>query len=61
LATAALANSGGGVGGSGGLDATAAERERNQRVWWYLLIATFLVLAAETLLSNRLSGTVTAQ
>jgi len=27
-----------------------------QRLWWYLLVAGGLLLAAETLLSNRLSG-----
>jgi len=29
-----------------------------QRLWWYLLVAAGLLLAAETLLSNRLSGGV---
>jgi hypothetical protein len=33
---------------------TPAERERRQGVWWYLLIAALLVLAAETVISNRL-------
>jgi hypothetical protein len=27
-----------------------------QRLWWYLLVAGGLLLAAETLLSNRLTG-----
>lgn len=31
------------------------ERERRQSLWWYTLIAAFLILAAETVLSNRLS------
>lgn len=39
--------------------ATPEDRERGQRVWWYLLVGALVVLAAETLLSNRLSGTVT--
>ena len=29
-----------------------------QRLWWYLLVAGGLLLAAESLLSNRLSGGV---
>jgi len=32
-----------------------AERERRQSLWWYLLVAAFALLAAETVLSNRLS------
>lgn len=55
LVAAALASTG--LTGSGAAsDATAAERERAQRIWWYLLFGAFLVLAAETVLSNRLSG-----
>ncbi|MBC7788328.1 MAG: BatA domain-containing protein [Anaerolineae bacterium] len=34
---------------------TAEARERRQSVWWYLLVAALLALAAETALSNRLS------
>ena len=34
---------------------TAEARERRQSVWWYLLVAALLALAAETVLSNRLS------
>ena len=34
---------------------TPAEAERRQAIWWYLLLAGILVLAAETILSNRLS------
>lgn len=34
---------------------TDEEREQRQSLWWYLLLAAFLVLAAETILSNRLS------
>lgn len=34
---------------------TPAALERRQSVWWYLLAAAFLLLGAETLLSNRLS------
>lgn len=31
------------------------DRERNQALWWYLLIAVFIILATETVLSNRQS------
>src|SRR5687768_2643023 len=34
---------------------TAEELERRQAIWWYLLLAAMIMLAAETLLSNRLS------
>jgi hypothetical protein len=37
---------------------TAEERERRQAIWWYLLIGAFALLAAETVLSNRLSRVV---
>ena len=56
LVAAATAIAGPGGAPAGGDAATAAERERAQRVWWYLLVGAFLVLAAETMLSNRLSG-----
>ena len=31
------------------------ELERRQSLWWYLLIGVFLLLAGETVFSNRLS------
>ena len=34
---------------------TSFERENLQGVWWYLLLAAFVLLAAETVLSNRVS------
>jgi hypothetical protein len=34
---------------------TPEDQERRQNIWWYLLVAAFLLLAVETLLSNRLS------
>jgi aerotolerance regulator-like protein/VWA domain-containing protein len=37
------------------LAGTAQEMERRQAIWWYLLFGALLLLAAETLLSNRLS------
>jgi len=35
--------------------ATPLELERRQGMWWYLLVAVLLLLAGETLFSNRLS------
>jgi hypothetical protein len=34
---------------------TAEAQERNQRLWWYLLLAGILLLGADTLISNRLA------
>ena len=34
---------------------TPQEAERRQAIWWYLLLTGVLVLAAETIVSNRLS------
>jgi hypothetical protein len=34
---------------------TREEAERRQSLWWYLLLTGLLVLAAETIISNRLS------
>jgi hypothetical protein len=38
--------------------AAPAERERRQSIWWYMLAAGALLLAVETVLSNRLSPRV---
>ena len=35
----------------------AADLERRQAIWWYLLVGAFLLLVAETVVSNRLSRT----
>lgn len=35
---------------------TLAERERRQNGWWYLIVGVFVLLAAETLFSNRTAG-----
>jgi hypothetical protein len=35
------------------LSLTIQERERQQNAWWYLIVLAFLVLAAETVMSNR--------
>src|SRR5690606_14108062 len=32
---------------------TLQERERQQSAWWYLMVLVFLILAAETVMSNR--------
>jgi len=39
--------------GGGTPEMTDATREATQRIWWYLLFAGAIVLAAETILSNR--------
>jgi len=45
-----------GPGGLGsGTAAAPAELERGQTIWWYLLVVALLLMAAETVLSNRLS------
>jgi hypothetical protein len=41
--------------GEGSVEVTDANREATQRVWWYLLFAGALLLAAETLVSNRIA------
>jgi hypothetical protein len=38
-------------------NASPADAERRQRIWWYLLFGALLLMGAETLLSNRLSRT----
>lgn len=47
------------AGSTGALDlsraVTAEDREASQSLWWYLLVMLFVVLSAETALSNRLS------
>jgi Aerotolerance regulator N-terminal/von Willebrand factor type A domain len=35
--------------------ASPEDMERGQRIWWYLLLGALLLMAAETVLSNRLS------
>ena len=37
------------------VELTAADAERQQGLWWYLLLAGLTLLAAETVISNRLS------
>ena len=46
------------AGAGGGVrEFSSEDLERRQGVWWYLLIAAFLVFVAETIVSNRLSRT----
>jgi hypothetical protein len=54
--TAAAVGAGGEEqGGPSGVPLTPEAREKNQRLWWYLLIAGILVLGVDTLLSNRMA------
>jgi hypothetical protein len=38
-----------------GVPLTPEAQEKNQRLWWYLLVAGIVLLGADTLLSNRLA------
>jgi hypothetical protein len=56
IVAAATGTAGNVEGGPGaGVPLTAEAQERNQRLWWYLLVAGILLLGADTLLSNRLA------
>lgn len=56
ITAAALPQGGSVQGGPGGqVQMTPEARERNQRLWWYLLCAGIVLLGADTLLSNRLA------
>ncbi len=54
LVAAVTATPGTGAPGSG-TTLAPAELERGQTIWWYLLVVALLLMAAETILSNRLS------
>jgi len=41
--------------GPTGVPLTPEAREKNQRLWWYLLVIGILLLGADTLLSNRMA------
>jgi hypothetical protein len=54
----AAAAGGGGTGTAGsteGVPLTREAREKNQRLWWYFLVAGILLLGTDTLLSNRIA------
>jgi hypothetical protein len=53
--TAAAVGEGESEGSRSSVPLTPEARERNQRLWWYLLIAGILVLGLDTLLSNRVA------
>lgn len=54
LASAVLSGSGRSVASEDRI-ATPGEREQRQSAWWYLLVVAFVLFAAETVISNRLS------
>jgi hypothetical protein len=58
IVAAAMGNSTGGEAAQpAGVPLTAEARERNQRLWWYLLVAGILLLGVDTLISNRMAKT----
>jgi hypothetical protein len=58
IVAAATGGSGGGDGTQpNGVPLTPEAKEKNQRLWWYLLIAGILLLGVDTLVSNRMAKT----
>ncbi len=55
LVAAVAGRASGEPGGFGDARPSDEAQAQAQRLWWYLLVAGGLLLAAETLLSNRLS------
>jgi hypothetical protein len=56
ITVAALPQGGSVQGGpGGGVQLTPEAQEKNQRLWWYLLVAGIVLLGADTVLSNRLA------
>jgi hypothetical protein len=53
LVAAATGLAGGGSAEPAGAPPTQESQERAQRVWWHLLFAGLLLLAAESVLANR--------
>jgi len=54
--TAAAVGAGDEAGGQqAGVPLTPEAKEKNQRLWWYLLVAGILLLGADTFLSNRMA------
>ncbi len=57
IVAAAVGGAAGAEGGPGsGVPLTPEAQEKNQRLWWYLLVAGILLLGADTLLSNRMAA-----
>ena len=54
VAAGATGKAGGAAASGANATYTNEERERTQRVWWYLLFAGLILLAGETVLSNKL-------
>ena len=57
LIASVSSRSAGAAATSAAMSSSPADVERRQKIWWYLLLGALLAMAAETLLSNRLSRT----
>jgi hypothetical protein len=56
IVVAAIGGPGDAEGGAGaGLPLTPEAQERNQRLWWYLLVAGIVLLGVDTIMSNRMA------
>jgi hypothetical protein len=55
ITAAAVGAEDGSASGPTGVPLTPEAKEKNQRLWWYLLVAGILLLGADTLLSNRMA------
>jgi len=55
ITAAAVGAGDGSASGPAGVPLTPEAKEKNQRLWWYLLVAGILLLGADTLLSNRMA------
>ena len=55
ITAAAVGAEDGTAGPQAGVPLTPEAKEKNQRLWWYLLVAGILLLGADTLLSNRMA------
>jgi hypothetical protein len=56
IVAAAIGAPGGTQGGGGaGIPLTPEAQERNQRLWWYLLVAGIVLLGVDTVMSNRMA------
>ncbi len=57
----AVTSPGIGANGATGAELGPEDRERRQGIWWYLLVAAFLLLALETMVSNLMSRRTASQ